>query len=320
MDEAKRKQFGQIAILVVLLVGLGVAVVMMVSKQGGKSKGGATKAAASKTAATDMAQTGVAAANGGGASSVPSPSTSNASKLNPNMWRVYALSPPRNPFVQEESWYASTFKKMLPGYPELKDWLNKPGDVLPDIHKLFGDKVDFDKIELSRTFSDQTYTVQGASEDGKMQTSLTAHVKQPENISQDFDAQGNKIAKFIPGAGAPGAGDVPLGRTPRLPGGSDDGGLPPNAQGSGEALGCTGISFHNGHASALMTFNGASYIVNEGGSIPPQYTSAHIVDNGVQLKDSKTGKTKFVELKAPSKDDKMPDFTHRGGMQTIMQP
>lgn len=321
MDEAKKKQLGQIGLLVVLLLVLVGGVIFMQQKmQGGSAGGGgAAPGAVSKTEATDMSKTGVTVQDQQGASSVPAPGTTSASKLNPNMWRVYSLTPPKNPFVQQESWYADTFRKLLPGYPEIGSYFEKPGDVLPNMNRLFGDKINFDKFELARNFKDKNYSLTGTDADGSMTTTLKAHEVKPADVSIVFDRHGNKVERNANGGEfdltdqANGTNKLPL-PGGGMTGGSD--GMTPG-MGEGEALGCTGISIHGGHASALMQYNGSSYIVQEGGGLPPRFSNAHITDKGVQLKDTSTGKTRFIELKAPVKDDDTPAVMR--GRRTVTQ-
>jgi hypothetical protein len=240
-----------------------------------------------------------------GASSVPAPGADNASKLNPNMWRVYALTPPRNPFVQQESWYAETFQRMIPGYPQLEEYFNSESDVLPNLNHLFGEKIDFAKVDLARNHRDQVYVLKGTSDDGKTDTTVTATEVKPADIELTFDRNGHVVDRNLPlgNDGLPPAGGSPGDAPGRLP---VPGGPGSAMEGSGDSLGCTGISIHDGHASALMTLNGSSYLVHEGGALPPRYSNVHITPNGVELKDTETGKKQFVQLKAPDKEEDLP--------------
>jgi hypothetical protein len=324
MDEAKKKQLQQIIILVVVLVLLGVAVAFSMKRTGGGAASrGATSAAASKPA-TNMAAAGMPPKSG--ASSVPLPAGGRAAgQLNPNMWRVYALTPPKNPFMQQESWYAATFSRLLPGYPWLRTngFFDKPSDVLPNINALFGKGVSFKKIELQRHFKDRSHVLSGVSEDDRMTTTLTAEEKTPPDVDLVFDGNGNPVRKDVTdgpelvsnlgpdGKPIEGSDIIPLG--PLGGGGVRLDGL--GAPGVGESLAVHGISIHSkGRASALLKVNGSTRIVGVGDALAPRYVVTKISKSGVELKDTKSGTKKFVELKAPSKDSDSKDMPLISGL------
>jgi hypothetical protein len=312
MDEAKKKQLQQILILVVLLVVLGVAMSMMLGRQTATSPGSATEAAASKPS-TAMASAGITDADRqrmGGTTSVPA-AASNIQRLNPNMWKVYTLTPPKNPFVQQESWYADTFRKLLPGYPQLKSngFFDKPTEVLPDLNALFGAGIDFEYVDINRDFPERNYTLQGTSEDGKMNTVLSAVEKRPENTRLTFDPGGNLIDKdsirqatltnrMADGGAATDTTSV---------NGINFGGLPPlpgldgvAGQQRGNAMSVHGVSIHSGRSSALVMLNGVTRIVKVGDDLTAQYAVSKITGSGIEIRDTKSGETKFIELRAPS--------------------
>lgn len=318
MDEAKKKQLGQILLLVGLVIVAVVAFIVMQRNMPGGS-GSAAPAAASSTPATNMADAGVTDADRVRAGGVASGrAAASGPKLNPNMWRVYSINPPANPFVEEESWYAATFRQSLPGYPMLKDsgFFDKPGEVLPDLNALFGNDIDFDYAELTRNFDDQTYSLDGTSADGRMRTTLTATEQAPANIEVKYDGDGNIMASEIPGAGGAVSGDSAL--PPSNGGFFGDTPLPPlsggaaNAGGGGMAV--HGVSIHSGRSSALVMFNGTSRIVSVGDDLSAQFAVSKITSGGIEVKNTETGETKFLEIKAASSDDKNPPASMMRGM------
>jgi hypothetical protein len=306
MDEAKKKQLGQIGILIALIV-VGV-IVTIVMRPKPPATGGATASAASKPA-TEMDKAGITPdmQRSAGSTSVPAAGGAGVQKLNPNMWKVYAITPPKNPFVQQESWYADTFKRLLPGYPELKNsgFFDKPTEVMPDVNRIFGKDLKFKYIDLNRDFKEINHTLTGLSADGKMSTTLTASEDAPDGVHLTFDQSGNVIDKnTIQGqkrGGSVGGDDVPLGEFDgQLP--LPDGLMTQGAQGTGMAV--HGVSINSGRASALVMLNGSSRIVAVGDALTAKFAVSKITGSGIEVKDTETGEKKFIEIKAPDAGDK----------------
>jgi hypothetical protein len=313
MDEAKKKQLQQVAVLIVLLIVLGVASMYMMGRNAASSGGGAATADAASKPSTAMAEAGITDTdrqNMGGSTSVPGGAATNAMKLNPNMWRVYALAPPRNPFVEEESWYAGTFKELLPGYPQLRDsgFFEKRGEVLPDINRLFPN-MKFEYIDLNRSFKEINRTLNGESKDGKMLTSLTLSEERPDDIQMTFDGSGNPVRKeeiqragrggSVDGEGGPG-GLPPLGDGSGFFG---DGSMPVMQPQGGGAMAVHGISIHSGKATALVRSGESTRLVEVGDALSANYSVTKITGSGIEVKDTRTGEKKFIEIAEPGKED-----------------
>lgn len=330
MNPNQRKQLIQIIVLVVLLVGLGFSMWRMVQTVNPPRQ---QQSAASQPAAQQAPAGGVPSST---APSAQPPATPPAGataegegipvavpdqiEMNPNLFRVYQLDSPKNPFKQEESWYKEELEQ-IPGYPELRDsgFLDTMSPVVPDLSELLGDDENWQEIQLIKTQLDKQYSITGSSEDDLINTALT--FKGPEgrevnvtwtpgtgvplsalndpNWQQKYNLQPGQIPAnmppdedlFLPPAAGEGL---------KIPGIDEviTGGVVP-----GDQVYCHGINILNGRAYALVSFNGTTRLVQEGDSLPPRYTVEAITGDGAVLFNLRTEQTQWLPIRAPMPQD-----------------
>ena len=234
-------------------------------------------------------------------------------EVNPDLFRVYALQPPKNPFLMQESWFKDSLDQ-VPGYPELRDsqYFERMDPAFPDVATLFGPGKDWSSVTLERKDESQ-YSVTGKSEDGRITTKLEAEeaaptdvkyrwtkesglplsaLRDPEYVRQHSDELRSAAQAHAAAVEAEGSGGLPVpgGAVGQAPGGATAPG------GKGDVLACAGVNLKNGRSSALMYFNGAPYLVTLGSVIPTHYQVLEIKDDGVVMLELRDGSSTWVPL------------------------
>jgi hypothetical protein len=234
-------------------------------------------------------------------------------EVNPDLFRVYALQPPKNPFLMQEAWFKDALEQ-VPGYPELRDsqYFEHMDPAFPDVATLFGPDKDWTSVTLHRQDQGQ-YSLIGSSKDGRIQTKVEAQEAVPGNVeltwteesglplsalrNPEYVRQHSDQLIAAPGAQAAageaaGAGGlaVPGGAMGEAPGSA----IAPG--GKGDVLVCAGVNLKNGRSSALMYFNGAPYLVTLGSVIPTHYQVLEIKDDGVVMLELRDGSSTWVPL------------------------
>jgi len=326
MDESKRKQLQQMLLLVLLLVILGASVAFMMkqinpanTRRGGRPP--AQRVEAKGPSATNMPPVPGAPGDTGRSSKEAQEAASGAKQLNPNQFKVYALSPSKSPFVQQEGWYSDVLEEQLPGYPQLKqnEYFENDDLYLPDLDLITGGDKQWSRVTISRENKEGQYSIMGQNADGTVATS----------IGLEEAGKGSKTVTWTPESGVPlselmvpgweerypdlasgkppedSAGTAP-GSSADLFGGADGEGLGiPGEDGLNGLMGgagrqddivCHGVTVNSGRAAAIISLNGRSFIVSEGGSLPPRYQVLEVKANGVVLVDSRDSSTKWVPL------------------------
>src|SRR5688572_27570927 len=138
MNEQARKTMMQVVFLVVLMALLAFMVIRMLGAMQ-KSSGRSSKAAAARSKQDRPTSTNMPVVPRSGEK--PSEATQLVASdlhINPDQFRVFALNPPRNPFVQKEEWYNDQLQQ-IPGYPQLKesDYFEQEEAYLPNVPELF---------------------------------------------------------------------------------------------------------------------------------------------------------------------------------------
>jgi hypothetical protein len=307
-----------IIILVVLLGLLGFSAFRMIGSMGKPSR----KAAASKkseTKATDMPVVPTTSGSKVGKSEAVL-SAVEKSNLNPNQFKVFQLNPPKNPFMQEEEWYADELAQ-IKGYPELKesDYFETNQPILPDLPIIFDEPERWESVTLTRTTTEDPYEIAGRSEDGRVSTSITMTPKPLRDTKVEWRPESDvpldvlknpgweplyarKLAEAAEAAGK---------EANIIPGSPEDlfGGVSPDGldipvdevkgEGEGETLVVFGVSRKGKRASALVSYNGSTFIVTEGASLPPRFKVLEVKPDGVVLVEIKDGSSVWVPLQAP---------------------
>jgi len=326
MNPNQRKQLLQIVVLAVLLIGLGFSMWRMLAVTQGTSAPAKPAQPAlinqpqvDKLGAapqTPPAATESAAAEGGAPLAIPE-----QIEMNPNLFRVYKLDPPKNPFKQEESWYQEELEQ-IPGYPELRDsgFLETMSPVVPDMGELLGEDEAWREVQMTKTQAEKQYSISGNSEDETINTTLS--YLGPEGRTIDVT--------WTPGMGVPlsalsdpnwqqtyhlpATGELPATMPP-----DEDLFLPPAADGGlkipgidevitggvvpGDQIYCHGINVQDGRAYALVSFNGTTRLVQVGDSLPPRYTVEAITGDGAVLFNLRTEQTQWLPIRAPMPQD-----------------
>jgi hypothetical protein len=319
MNESTKKSATQAALLVVLLLVLGFSAFRMISamqttrKPAAKAQPAVERNAADsgkKPTSTNMphvARTGEAKSKG-------MEVAEGDLHINPNQFKVYALNPPKNPFVQSEEWYKEELAK-LPGYPELKqnDYLDQTVAYLPDIPLI--DEGDWEEIMVDRSVKIEPYEISGLSEDGQITTTVRLKPQAPESDSLAWsrasgvpvsalkspdwkERYGDQLAQgLVPASKDGGFIEDALG----VPG---DGGSRPAGEmrdgedgaGNGDALYAVGVSRKGKVATALIRHNGKTRLVREGSVLPTNYQVLTIKENGVVVIDLRDGSSNWLPL------------------------
>ena len=343
--EQRKKQITQVIILVVLL-GVMIAMVFLVlmpalrGNTGGKPAPAGQRQAGQQQAtapsrgstATDMP-----VVPGSGAGIRPAGNSAEGVEfisgvpvgLNPNLFQVFDLQVPRNPFVQLEDWYADEIEEALPGYPELRDseYFDSMEPYLPDVSALFGDR-DWSEVRVQRN-QRNTYSLTGTNPDGTIDTNITLEENIPTNNTltwtpdsgipleslsdPDFVADLNLPSNGALGGGGldggmalpdssdlfggPGAGGLPT-MDGYLPGGGDPSQLGPNGAlvGIGDQLTCRGVNHAAQQSTALIDFNGMPFLVKKGDVLPTHYEVLEVKQDGVMIKELRDGSTMWLPL------------------------
>lgn len=329
MSQESRRQLVQIIALIVLLAALGFSVWYNFLKPQKKAepevvqRPPAAQPADSAAPADGTApppkygttETQKAVEQTGADASKPAAPSENGTvqlDINPSQFKVYALSPPRNPFLREESWYSETLNE-LPGYPELRDngYFESMDAVIPDVEKYFGDK-DWSSVSLTRQQTPPTYNIQGTSKDGSISTSIELNEPAEPPVSVRWDAESgiplsalrtpgwqDRYGSAEAGAAEQGAADGSAAAA------SDGGGLgipraDAAAAGAGDVISLSGVNFRGPAASALIIYNGTPYLVAEGSVLPTHYQVLAIKPDGVVLLEMRSGDSEWVPLGLPA--------------------
>ena len=330
MNSEKGKQFQQVIILIILLVILGGAIFYVFRANNPQRK------PAAKPASTSAAQPGAPATANGSASEggeltagaaaaggKQPPTATGALALalnieaNPNSFTVYALSPPKNPFVQEERWYSDVLKEQLPGYPALRDkgYFENDEPYIPNPNSLFEEPKEIVEATLDQETVLGKYTFEGVSADGKLKTSLsmTEPAVEPKHIEWTKDSgvplsalsepgwekRHPELAGGGPAAGGGGTVQAPGGEPGALsiPGGGESAGAALAGPGAaGDVIACAGVNLKDGKSSALMLYNNMPYLVSAGSVLPTHYQVLEVKSDGVVLVELRDGSSKWIPL------------------------
>ena len=344
MSQESRKQIGQVIVLLLLLGVLGFCMWYFVLKPQHAGKGTsktAPPAAASQQAAQPAAdQAGAApagktaAAGGAGAQKTADAATGQGKdkltkteapislEMNPNQFEVFTLSPPKNPFVQQESWYADKLKE-LPGYPELRDqgYFDSMEPYLPDLEKYFGNSDKWQEVTLSRQQKAPDYSIEGTSKKGDIATSVkvTASADPPVDITWTpesgiplSDLRTPGWEKKLPAAasslekpGTGGAATAPAGEGLSVPGGGQAAGGSA-AQPAGDVITVSGVNLKEANGSAVLLYNGTPYLVSVGSVLPTHYQVLAIKEDGVVLLELRDGSSQWISLSLAGPPGKKP--------------
>jgi hypothetical protein len=331
--QAGGKQVTQIVILVVLLAGLGFSAFRMVRlfnpPPAAKAPAAAAASSAQPSGGPVPAPPKDAAAKGAppaGGAKAPATAGSSTFPILPNgavnedLFRVFALQPPKNPFIQKEEWYKDDLAK-IPGYPELRDkgYFETMEPEFPDISKTFGAEKKWDSITLTREHASQL-SLAGESKDGQIRTSLELKEAVPEDFKLTWTpdsgiplsalkdpnyvrANADKLTSG-PGAAPASGGGLAVPATGEVPEGLGIPGEAPDATSAGlttgavkgDALACLGVNLKGEKATALMHYNGVPYLVSAGSVLPTHYQVVEIKEDGVILLELRDGSSKWVPL------------------------
>jgi hypothetical protein len=330
MNAERRKQAVQVVVLLVLLVGLGFSMWNMLHMVRGNAPAHPSEPSTSTPSTGDKlgavtptrpeSTTGTTAAQAqGGQASEQNFEIPEKIEMNPNLFRVYQLSPAKNPFKQEESWYKEELEQ-VPGYPELRDshFLESMSPVVPDMSELLGEDESWQEVELTKTKKDKVYQISGQSSDESIDTALT--YKGPPGQSVEINwhpgsgvplsalSDPSTAQNFAMQGGVPAAmpSDEDLFQQPgeggelKIPGVDE---LITGGVVSGDQIYCHGISVKDGRAYALVSFNGTTRLVQEGDSLPPRYTVQAITGDGAVLFNLRTEETQWLPVRAPAPQD-----------------
>ena len=308
------KNVWQIVVLVVLLAVMGVMIFRMVRMISPPKQAPAAPSAAQAAPPQAGAPPAATPPAGGAAGQAGEQAQGTEQQTNTDLFRVYALQPPKNPFIQQEGWYTDVLAR-LPGYPELRDsnFFETMSSNLPSLRKYFGPDKSWASVELRKTYQPGTYTISGTSKDKRISTSITLE----ENSQPDIDL------KWTPSTGIPlsaterpgwereykdllsaspsgmtaqpGGGEVVPGEAPGLaiPG---TGGPAAGQAGEGDQLVCAGVNLKNGKSSALMYYNGSPFLVYPGSVLPTHYQVMEIKEDGVVVLELRDGSSKWLPL------------------------
>lgn len=325
MNIERRKQTIQVVVLIVLLVGLGFSMWHMLRTVQGTKPAHTQQVPPPPSSPTDRLSAATAAPPAQPAAVQPGQPAGQAGaepvavpekiEMNPNLFRVYRLSPAKNPFKQEERWYKDQLAQ-VPGYPELRDskFLETMSPVVPDLGDLLSDDESWQEVKLTKSEPDKQYSITGSSEDDSISTQLTymgppgrkveldwhpgsgvplSALSDP-SVAENFAMQGGQMP-----AAMPPSEDLfqqPGGEGLKIPGIDEviTGGVVP-----GDQIYCHGISVQDGHAYALVSFNGTTRLVQQGDSLPPRYKVQAITGDGAVLLNLRTEETQWLPVRAP---------------------
>jgi hypothetical protein len=329
-----KNKTGQIILLFFLLAGLVAAAIYMVgalNKQNARQKQRELRRAAvtggqeGAATPTDMP---VVPTTSGSASARTTAKLDAAGKLNPNLFRVFSLNAPKNPFIQKEEWYADDLAN-LPGYPELKtnDYFNNESVLLPNVPEILNPQRSWNSLTLQREVTPSTFEMTGSSDDGLATTTIrldegiasseqliwTPEVGVPlAALTQPgWESRYPKEADIMRGLITVDTANKKLAANADQPGFVEDssdlfGGLsiPGNAGGAAQQadlLYCTGVNVQGGRSSAIMVYNGKSFIVQPGYVIPTHYQVLEVKSDGVVVSDTETGASRWIPLSAAAR-------------------
>ena len=328
MSDLQRKYVLQILVLLILLGGLAFSTWRMFKNYNptppksskAPAARAAREAAAPKADVTGKAGEQAPAQPAGEASEAEQPQGQPDSDL----YRVYALQPPRNPFVQQEEWYKESLGK-YPGYPWLRDsgYFDSMSPELPDLGRIFGADKSWESVSLTRETSDDA-SIEGTSKDGRIKTSIELKGETPPAVGYTWTKDSGvplsalshpgwekEYAARLAGSSAE-AGGMPS-PAAAAAGGEEALGIPGIAGetasamatgGAGDKLACVGVNLKDDRSSALMVFNGSPYLVTAGSVLPTHYQVMEIKKDGVVVIELRDGSSLWVPLSAPPPAEK----------------
>lgn len=324
MNPERRKQSFQVIVLIILLIGLGFSMWHMLRTVQGSAPPQQVEQVPSPATAgerlSEVAATPPPAAGAAGAAAAPAEAVqpldaTGELEMNPNLFRVYRIAPPKNPFKREEAWYTEKLEE-IPGYPELRDtgFLETMSPVVPNMDELLPEDEAWREVTLTKTEQDRQYSISGYSEDETIATELTFMGPEGRSIEvawhpgmgvpvtalSDPSVAQNFVVEdgHIPAAMPP---DSDLFAEPgeglQIPGIDEllTGGVVP-----GDQLACHGVSGLEERATALVSFNGTTRLVTVGDSLPPRYQVQAITADGVVLLNLRSEDTYWLPISAPT--------------------
>jgi len=328
MSDLQRKYVIQILLLVGLLGGLAFTTwkMFMNFNPAPPKSSKAPAARVARPAAAPSADT-----TGKAEERAPAQPAGEASQAAPSqgqpdvdLYRVYALQPPRNPFVQQEEWYKESLDK-YPGYPWLRDsgYFDSMSPDLPDISRLFGADKSWESVSLSRETSDLA-KIEGMSKDGRIKTNIELKGETPPPVSltwtkesgvplsalshpgweKQYAARLQGPAGEAAGMPSPAAAAAGGGETLGIPGIAGETASAVATGGEGDKLACVGVNLKDDRSSALMVFNGSPYLVTAGSVLPTHYQVLEIKKDGVVVIELRDGSSLWVPLSAPPPPEK----------------
>ncbi|MCB1188701.1 hypothetical protein KDL29_16190 [bacterium] len=312
MDD-KKKQLNQIIILTVLLVGLGISISVMVksmsgSRPQGQAAGNAdadAQAAAAPTGPTSRVTPMGALVTGGTVDDSEFTEQGFVGSLNTNVFRVYDINAQRNPFQPESSWFSDELEN-IPGSSLPDNFLNEMSESVPDLNKLFNTDQEFVAYSMEKRMAPENFTFDGFSEDGRIETNITASVKSEPTIRVEYsEKSGTEVEEIAQREAADANSEdyLPFGTTPFGTEQSTAGPSPNTirAPRNGEAdqplITCSGVSIKGDNRSALLQMPDGSRLVREGDVLMPgNLKVVKISELGVEIRDIRTAEQVLVPL------------------------
>lgn len=309
MGTSNRKQLVQMIILGVLVLAMVLTTVNLMRQLKGPGPRTPQKTAP-KVEAKYPSSTNMKAAESTSSKEAQEAVASEV-RLNPNQFKVFSLSPPKSPFVQEEQWYADTIKEQVPGYPELKSsrYFDDSKLYLPKLDMILDPSRQWQQVTIDRRIKAPEMELRGTSGDGNVDTTLKLVEQGEDNAKVTWTPESGvplseltvpgwekRYPQLLEGAEAPKPAGIPSDED--LFGGSTEGLSLPGGAGKAEEpqIVCTGVSSKNGKASALLTINGRSFIAKQGGMLGPRLQVLEIKKDGAVLVDSRDGSSIWVPL------------------------
>lgn len=241
--------------------------------------------------------------------------------LNPNLFRIYQLDPPKNPFLQEEAWYAEELSQ-YPGYPVLRDeeYFESLEAYVPELEGLLEEDDAWTEARLERVEQLKQWSLEGHSEDEQIATRLTLTGPPPQTTTLEWNRSMGVPLNALAHPGWEGAVSPELAAVPPdltdgddlfqpppglvIPGLTDGvDGLLTGGLVSGDQVFCHGVSGVGSRATALLTYNGAPTLVSAGDSLPPRYRVEAITGDGVVLVELRSGEARWLPITAPMAPD-----------------
>ncbi|MCB1215752.1 hypothetical protein KDL44_00040 [bacterium] len=305
MDD-KKKQLNQVIILTVLLVGLGFGIMtMMKSISGSRPK-------PSKDTAQSEAPTGASTrvtpmgtvVTGGTVDDSKFKEQGFVGALNTNVFRVYDIDTKRNPFKPESGWFGEQLEN-LPATKLPENYLNEMTDEVPDLNQLFNTEQEFVAYSMEKRMAPEIYNFEGTSEDGRINTRITASAKSDPSIRVEYsEALGTEIEEIAqPKSAEDGQGQgLPfVGSTSQQGASPRDIRAPRNGEEDRAGMiTCSGVSIKGESRSALLQMADGTHLVREGDVLMPgNFKVVKISELGVEIRDIRTAEQVLIPLSNP---------------------